>query len=100
VVSGPSAVRLPELAESIRITIRDFNFLIRDAAGNVVESSLQITLSAGVALCRPEWHGAYQDNLFDAADKALYAAKQTGRNRTMCNDPEARNGHRLVTLHK
>jgi diguanylate cyclase (GGDEF)-like protein len=38
-----------------------------------------VTISAGVAAL-PE-HGSSRDELVNAADKALYAAKQVGRNR-------------------
>ncbi len=97
-VSGPDADHLPELAEKIRIAIRDYQFLIRDVEGNVVENALRITISAGVASCYPEWRGSWLENLVDSADRALYAAKQTGRDRTMRFDPTSRHSYRLVTL--
>ena len=45
-------------------------------------ATLQTTLSAGVAVY-PE-HGRTADQLLHAADKALYQAKQSGRNRVVC----------------
>jgi diguanylate cyclase (GGDEF)-like protein len=79
VVSGDEASRLPGVIEQIRQSIRQFNFLIRDADGNVVESGLHITVSAGIAAAVPEWHGAWLENITDCADKALYYAKSNGR---------------------
>jgi diguanylate cyclase (GGDEF)-like protein len=40
-----------------------------------------VTISLGVATCVPEEHTP-QDTLIRLADKALYASKRTGRNRT------------------
>jgi len=40
---------------------------------------MQISLSCGVAVCR---HGDTETTLFERADRALYAAKQSGRNAT------------------
>jgi diguanylate cyclase (GGDEF)-like protein len=80
VVSGDEASQLPEIIEQIRQSIKQFNFLIRDADGNVVESGLHITVSAGIAAAVPQWHGAWLENITDCADKALYYAKSNGRN--------------------
>lgn len=97
-VSGPEATRLPEIAESIRLAICNFNFVLRDTDGKVVEDSLHITVSVGVARCRQEWGASARDSLVDYSDKAMYAAKQAGRNRTMVYAPKAKEGFRLVTL--
>ncbi|MCB1323623.1 MAG: diguanylate cyclase [Spirochaetales bacterium] len=59
------------LAEKIRTRIAKHNFPIAQ----------QVTLSVGVASF-PEFGPAFRD-IFLAADQALYAAKQSGRNRTM-----------------
>ena len=87
VVSGPYAPRMFELVEEIRQAIGQFNFVLRDAAGNVVESGIHITVSAGIAECSPSWKGCFVENLIDNADKALYCAKEKGRNRSMACDP-------------
>ena len=42
-----------------------------------------VTISAGVAAC--PYHGSNRDELVRAADNALYAAKQLGRNRSCLN---------------
>jgi diguanylate cyclase (GGDEF)-like protein len=80
-VCGDQAARLPELVEQVRQSIKQFNFLIRDPNGNVVESGLHITVSAGIASADPEWRGAWLENIVDSADKALYYAKNNGRDR-------------------
>jgi diguanylate cyclase (GGDEF)-like protein len=79
VVSGDEASRLPEIVELVRQSIKQFNFLIRDADGNVVETGLHLTISAGIAAAAPQWHGAWLENITDCADKALYYAKSNGR---------------------
>lgn len=97
---GPAAQMLPQLAEKIRLAIKNFNLLIRDSHGNVVESGLHITVSAGVTSAWSGWCGAYAENLVDCADKALYHAKQTGRDRVVLFDPEGRECYVPLTLHK
>ncbi len=96
-VSGPCTKKLPQLAERIRLAVKNFNFLIRDACGNVVENGLRITISAGMANAWSGWSGAYEDNLIDSADKALYFAKQAGRDRTVAFNPETDPSYTLVT---
>lgn len=97
VVSGPNAEDLMAVTEKCRERIKRFNFLIRDAEGNVVESGLHITVSAGVALAWKGWKGSHLANLVDNADKALYFAKQTGRNRAVAFNPESEQGFSPIT---
>jgi len=80
VVSGPNASRLPLITKKCCEMIEKFNFLIRDANGNVVESGLHITLSAGISSVNKQWRGAHFENIVDNADRALYHAKKSGRN--------------------
>jgi len=63
-----------ELAENIRASIE--NTVVICAAG----LPLKITLSIGVNSLVPE-HGSPADVFISGADKALYAAKENGRNR-------------------
>ncbi|MBU6315495.1 MAG: diguanylate cyclase, partial [Acidobacteria bacterium] len=46
---------------------------------------LMATLSIGVAQWRP---GETLEQVFDRADAAMYAAKQSGRNRVCCAEAE------------
>lgn len=69
------------MAETFRSKIANYNFLIRDTNGGVLESGVKITISAGVA----ELYADCPQNpnaavLVDAADRALYKAKKMGRN--------------------
>lgn len=70
------------IAERLRTNIAEFPFSIGEG-----ESPLMVTASLGVAC----WHGSgylskQGTELIQAADRALYAAKDTGRNRT-CTAP-------------
>lgn len=62
-----------ELAERLRTTIAQYSFIINS------DRQLQITTSIGIS-CFPS-HGHTEDELLQAADSALYSAKDTGRNR-------------------
>lgn len=82
VLPGITADEAAGLAEIIRKKIENYNFLVRDADGEILSSGIKITISAGVA----ELHAGCGlcpgiSTLIDAADKALYRAKGTGRNR-------------------
>ncbi len=89
VVSGPDADSLPAVTRKYCDHIKKFNFLIRDAGGNVVESGLHITLSAGVTSISRRWQGAYLENLIDNADRAMYHAKNSGRDMAVEFRPDA-----------
>lgn len=82
-VCGPDAGKLPAVTRKCCDLVKKFNFLIRDPNGNVLESGLHITLSAGIAFASTTWRGAYMENLVDNADRALYFAKNTGRDRAV-----------------
>lgn len=96
-IYGPGARKLPRLADDIRNAISEFNFLIRNAEGEVLENGLKVTVSAGVAECLRDWSGSIQENLLDSADKALYAAKGAGRNIVMTCKESEESGFRQVT---
>ena len=58
---------------------------IRKKVGGTFAEEEAIAVSVGVATC-PE-HGRDAETLIGAADKALYASKRAGRNRTSVFDP-------------
>jgi diguanylate cyclase (GGDEF)-like protein len=72
---GMAAAEAIELAETIRAAVDRYRFVIE--AGE-----LHVTISAGVAEFPAHATGAQE--LIAQADAALYAAKQTGRNRVGC----------------
>lgn len=63
-------------AEAIRQDVEQYDFLIRTEK-TAPKTLLKFTVSIGVSLLRPEW-GAGE--LVQAADKAMYRAKEAGRN--------------------
>ncbi len=77
---GTDEKRAMEIAEDLRHQVERYNFIIRDADGEVLKRDIHITISIGVAEVDNRWRGAFNENLIDAADKALYRAKAQGRN--------------------
>lgn len=69
-----------ELAEIIRRKIERYNFVIRDPDGQILSSGIKITVSIGVAELFLDCPTPEEAHLIDAADKALYLAKSSGRN--------------------
>ncbi len=63
------------VAERLRKAVENFPFFLKDG------TKTKITISIGIA-CYPE-DSVDKDDLIKKADKALYHAKQTGRNRTV-----------------
>ena len=69
-----------EDAESLRGIIEEYNFIIRDHNGQVLQKGIKITVSVGVAALRTEWTAGHGERLLDEADRAMYRAKNKGRN--------------------
>ncbi len=69
-----------ELAEIIRRKIERYNFVIRDPDGQILAGGIKINVSIGVAELLDDCPTPGVDYLVDAADKALYLAKSSGRN--------------------
>jgi diguanylate cyclase (GGDEF)-like protein len=69
-----------ELAEIIRRKIERYNFVIRDPDGQILAGGIKIKVSIGVAELLEDCQTMDVDHLVDAADKALYQAKSSGRN--------------------
>jgi diguanylate cyclase (GGDEF)-like protein len=65
------------IAESIRLAIEEIKI------EHVKMKNEKLTVSVGVASLRPRDPGVKIGDLVGAADRALYAAKRIGRNRTM-----------------
>lgn len=69
-----------ELADIIRRKIERYNFVIRDPDGQILAAGIKINVSIGVAELLADCPTADIAHLVDAADKALYLAKSSGRN--------------------
>ena len=96
-LSGKVAEQSVQIGEQVRKTLQRTSLLLRDADGKVLESGLRVTISVGIADIRSDWGGAYQANLVDCADKALYHAKNNGRNCTVWYTPEAEEMYSLIS---
>lgn len=72
-----------QVAEFIRRDVENYEFITRNHGQ--LDGSLNFTVSIGVASLNKEW-GA--DQLVDAADKAMYQAKQSGKNKVVLYDSE------------
>jgi len=83
VLFGVGEAQAMEVGEAIRQSVEQYNFILRGASGEVVKRGIHITVSIGVGSLKPEWRGAFAENLIDVADNALYAAKSAGRNRVV-----------------
>ena len=97
VLSGQAAARSTDIGEKLRKTIQKTALLLKDADGNVLESGLRVTISVGIADIHAKWVGAFQTNLVDCADKALYHAKNSGRNCTVRYTPDERKSYTVVS---
>lgn len=71
------------LAERIRQRIESYDFVIRGVDGDVLDSGIKLTISLGVACMGQDWTESLEQHLVNAADEALYAAKQAGRNKVI-----------------
>lgn len=69
------------LAEMIRRSVEEYNFLIRNEKGDIIQKGIKITISLGVATLQAEQCSAADaKTLLNHADLALYHAKDRGRN--------------------
>jgi diguanylate cyclase len=74
---GSSSERAEEIAERIRRTVESSSFVLPDF------SKTKITVSVGVAAYEKLEELEDANDLYEEADKALYKAKQDGRNRVI-----------------
>ena len=95
-LSGRLSERSVQIGENLRKAIQNTALLLRDINGKVIASGLNVTVSVGIADINPEWEAAFQANLVDCADKALYCAKSGGRNRTVHYTPNAPEVYSLI----
>jgi diguanylate cyclase (GGDEF)-like protein len=95
-VGGEEFALLAASAPPDRVEERIRAFRDRVAATPVVACghAVQVTISAGIAVRRA--HESF-DQLYSAADRALYAAKAAGRNRVLSADRLAALGERVAS---
>lgn len=80
VMSGKSLEEAVPMAETIREHISNYNFVIRDNMGQIVQKNIQITVSIGACELQRDWNDSLVEHLIECADKGLYEAKDKGRN--------------------
>lgn len=84
-----------DLHTSVQIAERIRN-LVETLPVKIGENGIQITISLGITQLAGRT-GLSLEQLIDEADKALYQAKQQGRNQTSCYSPEmVSNDHRSI----
>ncbi|NCD24992.1 MAG: GGDEF domain-containing protein [Deltaproteobacteria bacterium] len=81
VLPGFDAREAARDAENLRVIIADYDFIIRDHNGQVLQKGIKLTVSIGVAELRPGPEETALVRLLDEADHAMYQAKAGGRNR-------------------
>ncbi|MGE4298592.1 MAG: GGDEF domain-containing protein [Desulfovibrionaceae bacterium] len=88
VLPGVDQALAMAIGDELRERIGRYKFVIRSSDGDILHRGIKITISVGAAVMRIEWKGALAENLVEAADKALYTAKNAGRNRVVGYDPD------------
>jgi diguanylate cyclase (GGDEF)-like protein len=80
VLPGMGRERGAEVAEALRQGVERFSFVVRTHDGEVLKKNLKVSVSVGVGAVRPDFTSGFVTRLIDAADSALLAAKNAGRN--------------------
>lgn len=81
IIPGLEEEKASFLAEIIRKSVENYNFLIRNEKGDIVQKGIKITISLGVATLQDEQcSSSGAKTLLNHADLALYHAKDRGRN--------------------
>jgi len=97
VLCGELALRAVVLAEIIRKTAGKIMVAPPEAESGGNLEKITLTVSLGVTTIGEGWKGAYQSNIVDFADKALYRAKSSGRNCTVQYLPGSDDPYKVVS---
>jgi len=87
VAPGVGKLEAGDMAEILRQRIGRYNFIIRNLEGEIVSSGVQLKVSLGVAELADDCAKPEAARLVEAADKALYEAKRSGRDRVCLSSP-------------
>jgi len=99
VLCGELAPRAAMLAEIIRKSASKIVLSPFEADGGSRREKVTLTVSCGVAELWEGWQGDWQAKLVEAADKALYRAKSSGRNCTVQFLPEGEDRFKVIEPH-
>jgi diguanylate cyclase (GGDEF)-like protein len=82
---GTSQIGAMHVAERLRMMVELAGYPAIDSSQKPLDLDITPTISCGVATSYPTSEGS-RERLLEAADKAMYQAKQQGRNR-VCSAP-------------
>lgn len=83
ILPGADAAKAMEIAEAFRTSVEEMVL-------HHEEKQLRVTVSAGVSLFDPEQDARTSKAMIERADRALYACKNSGRNRVILFDDSLR----------
>lgn len=83
ILPGADAAKAMEIAEAFRTSVEE---MVLHHEGK----QLRVTVSAGVSLFDPEQDARTSKAMIERADRALYACKNSGRNRVILFDDSLR----------
>ncbi len=93
IIPGVAKLEAGDMAEILRNRIGKYNFIIRNAQGEIISSGVKLSVSVGVAELMDDCDAPVPAHLVEASDEALYEAKRSGRDRVILSRPGGANGN-------